>query len=288
MPRAVLPELSGARARLFTTSLRYRAAAEPPINAGKPSRIPKNVPVPQSTSVAPSRYAFIKSLATKQTPTTLYEGPSHFWFYFGCWTSGVSILTWTALTGPTVMSQPEGTPEWVTWVFGATYILMGSMGAYLITKTPNIVSSIRVLPAQAAKLAPGPGAHTTPLQMEVTVQRMLPLLKPRVLTTSLENVSLKTRFSLPSEYVPELKRQEMQRAREVQLRKYDMEHLLTMPFRRLGRGLANMFTGVKAAWTDMGFGVMKVDGKQYKVDVTKGFAHDGFRTLERIVSIGEK
>jgi hypothetical protein len=35
----------------------------------------------------------------------------------------------------------------------------------------------------------------------------------------------------------------------------------------------------------MGYGMIKVDGKQYKVDVTKGFAHDGFRTLEKLVDI---
>jgi len=52
--------------------------------------------------------------------------------------------------------------------------------------------------------------------------------------------------------------------------------------------VGNMFRGVRAAWTDMGFGVITVDGKDYKVDVTKGFAHDGFRTLERIVTVGPK
>ena len=96
--------------------------------------------------MAPSRYAFIKSLATKQTPTLLYEAPSHFWFYFGCWTSGVSIVAWTALTGPSVVHQPEGVPQWVGITFGASYVLLGAMGFYLLSKTPNIVSSIRVLP----------------------------------------------------------------------------------------------------------------------------------------------
>ena len=52
--------------------------------------------------------------------------------------------------------------------------------------------------------------------------------------------------------------------------------------------LPTCFAGVRSAWTDMGFGVIKVDGKDYKVDVTKGFAHDGFRTLERVVTIGWK
>ncbi|CAM1505390.1 Fc.00g110270.m01.CDS01 [Cosmosporella sp. VM-42] len=292
--RAVLtPEISIIRSRLFTTSLRFRAA-EPALKAARPSPAPRAAP--HTSAIAPSRYAFIKSLATKPTPTVLYEGPSHFWFYFGCWTSGITILSWTALTAPWVTQQPEGVPQWVSVVFGASYLLLGSMGFYLISKTPNIVGTIRVIPSQAAKLASSVSATTTaatatgplPLQMEVTVKRMVPYLQPKVLTTSLDKVTLKSRFSLPDEYVPQLRRIEIQRAQEAQkkaLRKFDMEHLLTMPFRQLGRAFQNMFHGVKSAWTDMGYGIIEVNGKKYKVDVTKGFAHDGFRTLEKIVDI---
>lgn len=120
---------------------------------------------------------------------------------------------------------------------------------------------------------------------------MFPLLQPKVIKTQLDNVALKTRFSLPSEYVPELRRLELQfeeEARKKALWKFDTEHLFTMPFRRIGRAFMNLFKGVRAAWTDVGYGIIKVDGKQYKVDVTKGYAHDGFRTLERIVSVGWK
>lgn len=287
-PRAA--ESALLRSRLFTTSL--RRAAQPAVKASRPARTVAAAAAAAS-SVAPSRYAFIKSLATKPTPTILYEGPSHFWFYFGCWTSGVSILTWTALTASSAVNQPEGVPQWVGITFGASYLLLASMGFYLISKTPNIVGHIRVLPAQAAKLAPVAGSPAgagpaSPLQVEVTVKRMLPMLKPKVITAPLDKVWLKSRFSLPDEYVPELKRLEMERAAEVKrkaLRKFDMEHLFTMPFRRMGRAVSAMFNGVKSAWTDMGYGIIRVDGKDYKVDVTQGFAHDGFRTLEKLVDI---
>ncbi|ODA80061.1 hypothetical protein RJ55_03019 [Drechmeria coniospora] len=301
-----LPRTTTCRQR-FTTSLRLRSAADP---SSKQVRARARPPAlgdvsPAQGSTAPSRYAFIKSLATKQTPTVLYEAPSHFWFYFGCWSSGLAIITWTALTGPTVVDQPEGVPQWVSVTFGASYVLLGAMGFYLISKTPNIVGSIRILPAATAspsasaaaprslsnRAAAAPAAPTASPRLEVTVKRMVPLLAPKVISTSLDGVALKSRFSLPEEYVPELRRLEQEREgkeRARQLRKHDMEHLLTMPFRRLGRALVNMFRGVRAAWTDMGYGIIRVDGKEYKVDVAKGFAHDGFRTLERIVTIGWK
>ncbi|KIE02844.1 hypothetical protein MAJ_01146, partial [Metarhizium majus ARSEF 297] len=281
LPRPAHPVGSS---RFFTTSLRRLRAPQSASPSAKPAKkLPSN-PSPAArgspTTAAPSRYAFIKSLSSKQTPTVLYEAPSHFWFYFGCWSSGTAILAWTALTGPTVVEQPDGTPQWVGYVFGASYVLLGAMGFYLLSKTPNIVGAIRVLPPAAGAAHP---------RLEVTVKRMLPVLKPRTVTASLENVRLKSRFSLPEEYVPELKRLELKMREEERcqaLRKFDMEHLLTMPFRRLGRAFANMFRGVRSAWTDMGFGVLRVDGKEYKVDVTKGFAHDGFKTLEQIVAVG--
>ncbi|OAQ70190.1 hypothetical protein VFPPC_02697 [Pochonia chlamydosporia 170] len=278
LPRAAHPV---GPSRFFTTSLlRLRTPqSSPSVKAAKNAISKPPPPKAAPATAAPSRYAFIKSLSAKQTPTVLYEAPSHFWFYFGCWSSGIAILTWTVLTGPTVIKQPDGTPQWVGAVFGASYVLLGAMGFYLLSKTPNIVSTIRVLP---------PVAGAQP-QLEVTVKRMLPVLKPKTVTATLDNVALKSRFSLPEEFVPELKRLEQRMKEEKQreaLRKFDMEHLLTMPFRRLGRAFANMFRGVRSAWTDMGFGVLRVDGKEYKVDVTKGFAHDGFRTLEQIVSVG--
>ncbi|GAO19960.1 hypothetical protein UVI_02046160 [Ustilaginoidea virens] len=275
-----------ATAQSSSSSSQARPPSPPPSAPPKP-HLPARRPPPAAAAAAaaaPSRYAFIKSLASKQSPTVLYEAPSHFWFYFGCWSTGLSILAWTVLTGPTAVDQPDEVPRWVGVVFGTSYVLLGAMGFYLISKTPHIVKTIRVLPR-----ASGPAAGQP--QLEVTVKRMLPFLRPRVIKTDLENVSLKSRFSLPEEYVPELRRLE----RELELEKkrkalheLDMSHLLTMPFRRIGRALASMFRGVRSAWTDMGFGAIKVDGKLYKVDVTKGFAHDGFKTLEQIAHVGFK
>ncbi|TQV99952.1 hypothetical protein V2A60_005369 [Cordyceps javanica] len=316
--RTATPRLVDApRSRLLGgTAFRLNATSKTATKTIKPvAPAPRTKPQPSPRSgPAPTRYAFIKSLGSKTTPTILYESPSHFWFYFGCWTSGISILAWTALTGPTVVRQPEGTPSWVGYVFGAAYVLLGAMAFYLLSKTPNVVRSIRLLPA-AASIAPAPtpaaaaasaaariaqpvaaaaattAATTAMPQLEVTVNRMVPILNPKVLVTSLDNVALKSRFSLPDEYVPELKRLEQQRAEEearTKQRKFDMQHLLTMPFRHIGRAFSGFFRGVRAAWTDMGFATIKVGDKEFKVDVTKGFAHEGFKTLERLVSVGYK
>ncbi|KAF5020038.1 hypothetical protein F66182_7943 [Fusarium sp. NRRL 66182] len=283
VPRA---ESALLRSRFFTTSL-FRAA-QPAVKSSRSPAASKAAAAAAAaaSSIGPSRYAFIKSLATKPTPTILYDGPSHFWFYFGCWTSGISLLAWTGLTAPTAIKQPEGVPQWVGIVFIVSYLLLASMGTFLIIKTSNIVGQIRVLPAQASKAAAAAvGPANASLQMEVTVKRMLPMLKPKVITTPLENVNIKSRFSLPEEYVPELKRIVEEEEKRKALHKFDMQHLFTMPFRRIGRALAAMFNGIKAAWTDMGYGIITIDGSDYKVDVTKGYAHDGFRTLEKLVTI---
>lgn len=228
-------------------------------------------------------------------PTVLYEGPRHRWFHFGCWSSGISILAWTALTGPTVIFQPAEIPAWVSWTYGAAYTVLGAMGFALLSKTPRIVSMIRVLPTYYAgpgKAATAPAAPGGSLRVELTVQRMFPWFsRPRVLTAPAEAVSLTSRFSLPQAAVPELRRwrEEVERLEaERERRRFDMAHLMTVPFRRIGRAFVAMFEGVRAAFTGMGFGGVKVGGKEYKVDVTSGFAHDGFRTLEKVVGIQEK
>ncbi|KAK2593139.1 hypothetical protein QQS21_009149 [Conoideocrella luteorostrata] len=291
-PQSIFAEQAAGPSRFFTTSLarlRTHQTSSRSLKSAKKSIIskpPTAAKLPTST-VAPSRYAFVKSLTSKQTATVLYEAPSHFWFYFGCWSSGITIIGWTALTGPTVVQQPDGTPQWIGIVFGASYMLLGAMGFYLISKTPNIVSTIRVLPPASVMVGKISAGAARP-QLEVTVKRMVPFLKPKIIITDLDSVALKSRFSLPEEYVPELKRLEMKLKEEQQRRdmnKFDMRHLLTMPFRRVGRAFANMFRGVRSAWTDMGFGAIEVDGKYYKVDVTRGFAHDGFKTLEQIVRV---
>ncbi|EGX97148.1 hypothetical protein CCM_01807 [Cordyceps militaris CM01] len=312
--RTATPRLFDAtRSRLLSsTAFRPNAAAKSAPRTIKPSAsVLRAKPQPPARGTpAPTRYAFIKSLGAKTTPTILYESSSHFWFYFGCWSSGITILAWTALTGPTVVHQPEGTPSWVGYVFGAAYVLLGSMAFYILSKTPNVVRSIRLLPAvpspapvvvapRAAAAAaqpltaalPATAAATAMPQLEVTVNRMVPMLSPKILVTSLDNVALKSRFSLPDEYVPELKRLEQQRAAEetrAKQRTFDLQHLLTIPFRHIARAVSGFFRGVRAAWTDMGFATIKVGGKEFKVDVTRGFAHEGFKTLERLVSVGYK
>lgn len=285
--------LTLGQSRFFTLSLHCRASSQAATTHPKNHTSPlfKAESIPSSSSpatLAPSRYAFIKSLAAKQSPTIIYEAPPQFWFYFGCWTSGLSILAWTALTGPNSIHQPEGIPQWVGYVFGTSYVLLGAMGFFLISKTPNIVSTIRFMPYPKATATNRAVGSTAAPKLEFTIKRMLPIFQPKVFTAELENVKLKSRFSLPEEYLPQLRRLELQRAeeaRQAELHKFDMNHLLTMPFRRIGRLFASFFRGVRAAWTDMGYKIIKVDGKEYKVDVSSGFAHDNFRTLERLVMI---
>lgn len=278
---------------------KQRLLSTSPIRFAKSAKGSRDIPTQaQAANKAGTNYALVKTLASKGTPTILYEAPSHFWFYFGCWSSGLSILAWVGLTGPWTIFRPIGAEvQWTLWVLGTTYILLAAMGFWLISKTPGIVSQIRAIPSQATRPVPTPAATAAPvatsptLKMEVTVQRMLPFLQPKVLTVDLDKVNIKSRFSLPEEHVPQLRRQqlkdaELERAKEQ--KKFDMQHLMTLPFRKIGRGIKGMFEGVKSAWTDSGFGTIRVDGSEYKVNVTKGFAHGGFQTLERLVPVKKK
>ncbi|PHH64649.1 hypothetical protein CDD81_4090 [Ophiocordyceps australis] len=236
-------------------------------------------------------YWHLKSYTAKTTPTVLYEAPSHFWYYFGCWTSGGSILAWTLLTSRIVLVQPEGVPQWVSSVYGISYMILAGMGFFLITRTLNVVNTIEMLPGASVGSAKKSDTKFSALRIQITVRRMLPFFRPKVVTTTLDNVSLRSRFSLPTKHVPELQRQREQRQEEEErqkLKRFDMAHLLTMPFRRIGRAFKALFRGVRSAWTNSGFAFIVADGKQYKVDITQGYALDGFRELERLVPVCAK
>jgi hypothetical protein len=210
------------------------------------------------------------------------------------------MLAWTALTGPQVVFQPEGVPQFVSWTYGVSYVLFGALGFFLLKKTFNIVRTIRAIPVHppataqsSAAGAPSMRLHSQApqLNLELTVNSALPFLKPRIVTVPLDKVSLRSRFSLPDEYVPELRRERLKRSEEKkqkELMKKDMDRLLTMPFRRMGRAFLGLFRGVRSAWTDMGWGFINIDKKSYKVNVVNGFAHDGFRTLEKLVPVKAK
>src|SRR5687767_2170052 len=106
-PRPCLPELLNLRTyqtRRFASSPLLRAVRQQVATPRKPAAQPPKSTTKVDAASARTSYAFVKSLAIKSTPTTLYEGPSHFWFYFGCWSSGITILAWTALTGPSLIT----------------------------------------------------------------------------------------------------------------------------------------------------------------------------------------
>ncbi|KAF4587795.1 hypothetical protein GQ602_004488 [Ophiocordyceps camponoti-floridani] len=266
--------------RFFTSSLNRPLASKPDGRAVVAQAL-------QSTS----RYAFLTKLAAKTTPTVLYESPSHFWFFFTCWSAGLTLVGWSVFTAPVVLDQPEGVPEWTKQVYIVSYILLCAIGFWLMAKTHNVVSSIRLLPSTAVSTSGASPIATAAakLQLEVTVKRMLPLFPHRVIKTGIDKVTLKTRPSRSLEELSEPKRLQKERLetkRRAELRKFDMDHLLTMPFRRIGRGFVNMFNGTKSAWTGSGFGTITVNGKRHQLDVMGGFSHDNFRTLERIVNAG--
>jgi hypothetical protein len=322
--RSLLFDLPAARARLSTTCLRPRQAngraidrqlknqaaearaaktaktqaqaqtpkatkaqaqtqPQPQAKAPKPRQAsPSQTPSP-SPALNQSLYGFQKALAAKARPTILYEGASHFWFYFGCWSTASAITAFILWVAPTVLYSDQ-VPTWYIAINAVSYVAFAAIGFKLVAATPNIIQRIRFVPGKAL---PRPGSAPTG-RLEVTVNSALPFVKPRVITTDAANVSLKSRLALPDHLVPELVRAQQKledEAKRRALRKFDMEHLLTMPFRQIGRVSKSIFQGVRAGFTDMGFGRVTVNGKEYKLDVTKGYAHDGFRTLEKLVPV---
>ncbi len=123
----------------------------------------------------------------------------------------------------------------------------------------------------------------SPLVLEVEVSSAIPLLGPRRLYAGPEEVVLPfptAVFALPARPADKrelLTRRRAARDKRAADRQYDMDHLLTSPFRHGGSALAVAWRGIRRAISREGFAPMRVQGKKYKLDVTGGWAMENGR-----------
>ncbi|PKS10254.1 hypothetical protein jhhlp_002004 [Lomentospora prolificans] len=297
--RAQLPRQS---ARQLPTLRSFRSSAFQ--RASAPKRAVKTVKSPAPTQAAanvakakaplkntnPSTYAFVKQLAQKSTPTVLYEAPSHAWMKLGSWMTAIFCFSYAGYNITIYTSPPEGLSWWVGKSYSIIAIAMACMGTYWLLKSKNIIKTIRALPTaqQVAAGATGPRAAVPPLNLEITVKRMLPLMKPRVLVMPYTDATMVARIVAPAEYLTPIERVEKKRAEErerAEKRKYELSHIWSAPFRHLGRGTRSAWAGLKQSLTGSGFATLKANGDEFRLDISNAWMLDEGKALERLVRV---
>jgi len=237
--------------------------------------------------------------------TALYEAPSHTWYRISCWVAGGFCVTYTLVSYYTTLLKPQEELQlWVRYLWTPIIVLMGGMAAYFAFGATGIVRAINAVPAQLANVGrPRPPKKgmamppPPPLYLEVEIRPMLPVLPARKLYVEPAKVVLPFRLArmglgpqavrpmTPHEQVlAKLAEQEDKERR----RRYEREHIMTAPFRHMGIGARAAWQGIKRGFTKEGFAKIRVNGKNYKLDIMDGWALDDGRALDRLASIDSK
>ena len=94
----------------------------------KSFRVPQRVPKPSSKPALPYKStfnAYTEKLASKASPTLLYEAPSHAFYKTGWIALGSFCLTWAVINWNNHYMHPlEGTPAYMPIIMGTACVAM--------------------------------------------------------------------------------------------------------------------------------------------------------------------
>lgn len=76
-------------------------------------------------------------------------------------------------------------------------------------------------------------------------------------------------------------------ARRKAARQYELDHIMTAPFRDGARAAGTVMAGIRRGITGEGFAPLIVNGVKYKLDITSAYALDEGRALDRVVRVEE-
>jgi hypothetical protein len=296
-------------------------ASEP--SAARPAARPAATPVVTAAArpAATTGMSYAAQLAAKGTPTILYESPSPRLFTIsslGAGTFCVCYSTWQYWS--IFLQPPEGLAWWVPHAYGIILITVVAMGGFFLVGATGIIrtitavprKAIAALPAQArgggsarspgiaAGIQAAPLAKAAPVQIELSIQRLVPFLAYKRVIADPADFTLPFRmttfFGSHSGTQPVAtgrKLLEEQQAQRDQRRKdylYDKDHFLTQPFRHGGRELRTVWSGIRRASTREGWAYVNLKGarRQYKLDVSGGWALDHGRALDRLVNVKDR
>lgn len=281
-----------SRSFRFLAPLRHsKNSPRPALNAFSAKQAPpkqppsKQAPAKPTSAATPAlpgtAYAYIRQLAQRGSPTTLYEAPSHAWMKLGSWATSLFCFAYGTYTLTFYLNPPPGLAWWVGPSYSVIAIAFALVGTTFLLRTNGIVKTIRALPERGSQVTPR-------VNMEVTIKSTLPFARPKVVVAPCTDVALKSRIVAPPEFMTPLekaeKKKEEERAKEAK-RKYEMAHLFSAPFRHAWSGSKSAFRGMRQLFTGNGFGSLKVSGTNYRLDVSNAWMLDEGRALDRLVKV---
>lgn len=296
-PTVATPKSVAAAPKPVATAPKPIAAApQPAAAAPSPKRptIPSQTPLPSGPYVAPPSPVYAAQLAQKTTPTLLYEAPNHFWFTFSAFNAGAFCMAYTAVQYYSVyLHPPPDLAWWVPHAYGLICLTMGAVGTYWLRWPSRIIRSITALPT--------PDRNFQTLKLEVSTRRLLPFLPWRKTVVPMHEFTVPAKVTgliaaatrrkdLPQDLTEREKLilKQWEEEKKKAERQYELDHIMTAPFRHAGRGMKTALSGMMRALTRDGFANVMVGKAKYKIDAKSGWFLDEGKALERLVRVKDE
>lgn len=162
--------------------------------------------------------------------------------------------------------------------------MMAGLGTWLLLGPSRLIRQIAAVPSPT---------KVGVLNLEVTLRKMFPVpfFPARIMTVSLDEVSLNHRISeepiRPAQLSPSerLRLRKAEEAESEARREYEQSRIMTAPFRHARVAFGSMFHALGRTWTRDGFAKLEVKKQTYKLDVSGGWALDGGKALDRLVKV---
>lgn len=176
---------------------------------------------------------------------------------------------------------------------------MAAAGGYFLLGPAWIVKSITAMPQSALKAAGAVTKGVAPgeMRIEVALRKMFPIpfiparklyLKPDEI--QLEHQLARVDLKLTTAELRAIKIAEAEEAQKAL--EYEQTHIMSKGPRMIGRiisrGSFDIFKAVRRTWTQEGFTNLRIKRYNYKLDVSGGWALEGGRALDRLVTVKQK
>ncbi|KAK0709146.1 hypothetical protein B0T26DRAFT_813965 [Lasiosphaeria miniovina] len=267
--------------------------------------------------------SYAEQLAAKER-TIIYEAPSHAWFRGASFSTSAFCVAYAVYQYWTIyLHPPDDLAWWVPHAFGVVCMFMASMGGYFALGTARVVKQIDVVPfapflasttataskskrllqVSAALLRAAKQKAVPPVLIEVATRRPFPFLPAKRRLFLPDEVQLPFRMNgvLSSTPPPPpasfpgtgaggktattAQAQRAERERRARARQYELDHIMTAPFRDASKGFHRVSEQMSRVFTGGGFARIDLRGARHKLDVTGGWALDNGRAMDRLLTI---
>lgn len=264
--------------RFFSRLNRLQAPKKKPVPAATRTNNPPKPsaqPLPVREPPAGARLARFENFVSENNgPVVLFQAPPHKGYIFGAYAVAVFCYAYAGFNFYTVSIDPRVSVGMLEkGLFGGICVVMGAMGTVFLLRGSNLLSSV------IARQSKGK------TQLDLTVRRMVPFLKPRKFSIEPAQLSCSRQIVVPPKS-PNQIAEEAQQATESQKAINHMSFVRT-PIKRISYSLWKLFINSRRLFSQEHFVHLKIDGRKgtFRMDTT-GEVSKGFLLLNNLVREG--